>query len=125
MPYHVAAIEMDSGGFQPLGFGVTAGDGGVDGLQFVSPWLAALEAPAISAGGGGVDIGPMRAYGVPLLGLRNDTTHYFDYHHTAADTPDKVDPFQLKRCAAAMAVMAYTLAEMDATLPRLPADGDR
>lgn len=120
MPYHVAAIEMDSGGFQPLGFGITAGEGGVERMQIVSPWLRGIEAPAISAGGGGVDIGPMRAYGVPLLGLRNDTTHYFDYHHTPADTPDKVNPTELRRCAAAIAVMAYTLAEMEDKLPRLP-----
>jgi len=120
LPFHVAAVEMDSGGFQPLGFGVSAGDGGVELMQMLSPWLRGIEAPSITAGGGGVDIGPMRAFGVPIIGLKNDTTHYFDYHHTPADTPDKVNPIELKRCAAAMAVMAYTLAEMEEKLPRLP-----
>ena len=119
MRYHVAAVEMDSGGFQPLGFGFTAGDGGVEMMAPVGEWLQSIGAGMIRRGGGGVDIRPMSEYGVPLAGLINDSSRYFDYHHTAADTVDKVDETELRRCAAAMAVLAYTLAEMEGTLPRL------
>ena len=56
--------------------------------------------------------------GVPILGLRVDRERYFWYHHTSADTVDKVAPRDLARCTAAMAVMAYALAEMEEPLPR-------
>lgn len=119
MADHVAAIEMDSGGFQPLGFGFTAGAGGLEMMQPLARYLEPIGAGTLRSGGGGVDIGPMREYGVPMIGLNNDTTHYFDYHHTPADTPDKVNEVELRRCAAAMAVLAYALAEMEPVLPRL------
>ena len=73
---------------------------------------------ASRAGGGGADIAPMRPARVPLLGLDVDGAHYFDWHHTPADTLDKVDPADLARATAAMAAMAYLLAEMPQTLPR-------
>jgi carboxypeptidase Q len=52
------------------------------------------------------------AQGVPGLGLRTAMTHYFDYHHSQADTFDKIVPEEFKRCAAAMAVMSYVLADL-------------
>jgi hypothetical protein len=56
--------------------------------------------------------------GVPQLGLRQDGTHYFDIHHTMADTLDKVDPHELAMNATAMAVMAWQLANLDPPLGR-------
>ena len=56
--------------------------------------------------------------GVPGIGIIQDGRKYFDYHHTAADTLDKVDPQELSENAAAMAVMGYALAAMPDTLPR-------
>jgi hypothetical protein len=54
---------------------------------------------------------------MPLL----DTRHYFDYHHTAADTLDKVDPDNLRRQAAVLAMLAWRLANLDGDeLPRQP-----
>lgn len=120
MPRHVAAIESDSGGFRPLGFGVTAGPGAVEIVRKLAAPLAPIEADTVEEGGGGVDISPMKAFGVPQMGLRQDTTRYFDYHHTHADTVDKVDPHELAMNAAAMAVMAYGIAEMEGTLARVP-----
>ena len=115
---HVAAIEADSGGGRPKGFGVTAGEGGVDAVRKIAAPLAAIGAAEIKPGGGGADISPLRAARVPVLGLRQDTTHYFDYHHSAADTLDKVDPRALAECAGAFAVVAFGLADADFTLPR-------
>jgi hypothetical protein len=118
MPNHVAAIESDSGAGRPLGFGVSAGAGAEEILKSLAAHLAPLGADSIRTGGGGADISPMRKFGVPQLGLRQDTTTYFDYHHTEADTLDKVDRRELDRNVAALAVMAYLLAEREEPLPR-------
>ncbi len=69
----------------------------------------------------GSDIGPLQEAGVPGFAPMVDTRHYFDYHHTAADTLDKVDPYNLKTQVATMAALAYFLADSDSCLPRVPA----
>jgi hypothetical protein len=115
---HVAAIESDSGGARPTGFSVKAGPGGVATVAYLASELAGIGAASVTKGGGGADIGPLGAGSVPLLGLRQEGTRYFDYHHTAADTLDKVDPRELDLNVEAMAVMAWELASMDGTLAR-------
>ncbi len=117
---HVAAIESDSGGGAPRGFGVSAGEGVFDPapVKALAAPLAGIAADDVTAGGGGADISSMGDAGVPLLGLKTDGTHYFDIHHTMADTLDKVDPHELAMGATAMAVMAWQLAELDPPLPR-------
>jgi Zn-dependent M28 family amino/carboxypeptidase len=115
---HVAAIESDGGGARPLGFGVTAGAGAVDIVRKLAAPLAGFEADDVKEGGGGADISPMADFGVPQLGLRQDGTHYFDFHHTMADTLDKIDAHELQMNATAMAVMAWQLANLDPPLPR-------
>lgn len=117
---HVAAIESDSGGATPLGFGVSAGPGGAEAVAEITRHLARIGADGVVPRGGGADISPMKRYGVPQIGLRQDPTHYFDYHHTVADTLDKVDRGDLDRNVAAMALLAYMLAEREEPLPRLP-----
>ncbi|MGH8496925.1 MAG: M20/M25/M40 family metallo-hydrolase [Gammaproteobacteria bacterium] len=59
---------------------------------------------------GGADLSPLRRLGMPVLDLTHDGTHYFDYHHTASDTLDKVDRTDLDQCVAAYAVTAYLAA---------------
>jgi hypothetical protein len=115
---HVGAIESDSGGARPLGFGVSAGAGSVDVVRRLAAPLASFAADEVREGGGGADISPMADAGVPMLGLRQDATHYFDVHHTVADTLDKVDPHDLAMNATAMAVMAWQLANLDPPLAR-------
>src|SRR5882672_5508395 len=73
------------------------------------------------AGGGGADIAPLMREGVPGLAVRTVGTHYFDWHHSRADTVDKVKPEDLRANIAAMAVMAYILADMPDTLQAVPA----
>ena len=58
------------------------------------------------------------AGGVPVMGLNVDGTRYFWFHHTDADTPDKLDRAEVQRCVAAMAVMAYIVADLEQGLPR-------
>jgi Zn-dependent M28 family amino/carboxypeptidase len=115
---HVAAIESDSGGARPLGFGVSAGVGGTDVVKKLAAPLAPFAADDVQDGGGGADISSMATAGVPQLGLRQDATHYFDIHHTMADTLDKVDAHDLAMNATAMAAMAWELANLDPTLAR-------
>ncbi len=121
---HVAAIESDSGAGRPLGFGCTSGEADLARVQQVGALLRGIGAGAITKGGGGVDIAPLRAAGVPTLGLRQDSHWYFDYHHTQADTPDKVDPHELALNVAAMAVMTYALAEMEPRLGNFPVEAE-
>jgi carboxypeptidase Q len=115
---HVAAIESDAGAGRPQGFGVSAGPGAVAVVKTLAAPLADIAADEVTEGGGGADVSFLGDLGVPLLGLNQDTTHYFDIHHTMADTLDKVDPHDLAMNATAMAVMAWRLAELDPPLAR-------
>ena len=65
-----------------------------------------------------LDIGPLMRSGVPGLGLRTVGEHYFDWHHTEADTLDKVDPVNFRKAVATLGVTSYILADMPGTLPR-------
>jgi carboxypeptidase Q len=119
---HVLAIESDGGVFRPRGFGFS-GDSAGAGLALVRAiggLLARIGADTITTPGGGADIGPLMDLGVPGMGLEVDETKYFWYHHTDADTMDKLDPAEMARCVAAMAVMAYVVADLTEPLPRGP-----
>jgi carboxypeptidase Q len=115
---HIAAIESDGGVFKPLGFGFTGSDAGFAIVRQVGSLLDRIGAGSITRGGGGADIGPIMQLGVPGLGLNVDGTRYFWYHHSEADTVDKLDPHDVALCVATMAVMAYVLADMEETLGR-------
>lgn len=119
LPRHVAALEADSGAGRPLGFSVTAGDGGLALMGRLAAPLATLGAAGVKAPGGGSDLEPLEQAGVPVLGLWQETSRYFDWHHSAADTFDKVVPAELSAAAAAVGVMAWQLAESPEVLPRL------
>ena len=107
---HILAMEVDGGTFQPTGFsGNVGGDlrNDVEALMESTKFVGASE---LVEGEGGADTSPLHAKGVPVLELTVDTTKYFWYHHTEADTPDKLDPEELNDCAFAMAVMAWGIA---------------
>ena len=118
IPRHVMAIESDAGVFAPEGFSVDGSPEAVTMVSGLAPLLESIGATRIRAGGAGADVGPITALGVPGLGLQVDGTRYFWYHHSEADTMDKLDPREVAQCVAAMAVMAYVIAEMPETLPR-------
>lgn len=124
---HVAAIEADAGTFQPTGFAVDHRDPQTLSLVAgrlvrVLRLLEPLGATEVRTGHSGADISPMKPSGVVLLGQCVDMTHYFDVHHTHADTLDKVALEDLNRNVAAMAVVAYVLADLPDPLG-LAADG--
>jgi hypothetical protein len=85
-------------------------------LQDIVSLLGAIGTDTVSAGGGGSDIEALVADGVPALSPRTVETHYFDWHHTEADTLDKVDPVEFRKNAAMLSVVAYVLADMDGRL---------
>src|SRR5882724_6894902 len=100
---HVAMIESDNGVFRPAGFGFSGSDAARQTLTAIASLLSALPASSIVAGGDGADI--------TALSLEVDASMYFNIHHTQADTVDKIDPAEMAKCAAAMTVMAYVIAE--------------
>jgi len=111
-----AAIESDSGGFDPQGFSIDLEDDkkeeiAAEQLRDILKLLEPLGKFRVRTGSSGADVGPLRKQGVPAMGLWVDMRKYFDYHHSHADTVDKVDPKELSRCVAVMAVMAYILAD--------------
>ena len=114
---HVAAIEMDGGAEKPVGFSFGGSPAALAKVSAIGSLLDVIGASAIQHGGGGADIGPLMHDGVPGLGLRTVGTHYFDWHHSPADTVDKVNPQDLRLNMATMAVMAYVLADMPERLP--------
>jgi hypothetical protein len=138
----VAAFEMDGGAEKPLGMGYSAAGGrgggrraggvGVGAALAVEmtaeekqsqEWMLEIVAllksigtDTLAGGGGGSDIGPITADGVPALSPRTSGEHYFDWHHTETDTLDKVNPDDFKRNTAMLSVVAYVLADMDGRL---------
>ena len=117
---HVFAMESDGGVFRPFGLAAVGSDSAIAMLGRIAPLLARIGADSVMRGGGEADIAPLLAAGVPGAGLIVDGTRYFWYHHTNADTPDKLDPRDVARCVALMAVYAYVIAEMPERLPRTP-----
>ena len=115
---HVLAMESDGGVFKPLGFGFTGSDEAFAVIQEIGTLLEPIEAGLITRGGGGADITPLMQDGVPGMGLSVDRTRYFWYHHTDADTIDKLDPREMALCVPTLAVMAYVVADMPDRLPR-------
>ena len=118
---HMAAIESDAGVAHPLGFAMKMSPAAVSALRPVQTVLAGIGATVFDETAhppGVTDIAPLSDEGVPILGILTDMRHYYDYHHTAADTLDKVDPLELRENAAVMAVMAFALANMENPLPR-------
>jgi carboxypeptidase Q len=117
---HILAIESDSGVFRPVGFGLaeTASARTRQTVNAIAGLLANLDASKIAPNGGGADIGPIMREGVTGMSLDVDGKHYFDIHHTEADTMDKVNPRELAMCVAAMTVMAYVAAEMPERLDK-------
>jgi carboxypeptidase Q len=112
LPNHVLAVEADSGVFRPLGFGFTGNEAARATLKEIATLLAPIGADRIGDQGGGADIGPIMREGVPGAGLSVAGDRYFDYHHTPADTLDKIDPKDFRLCVATMAVMAYLVADL-------------
>jgi Peptidase family M28 len=109
---HVCAIESDAGGFTPRGFSFEGDDAVFATLFQRMKALEPLFEPygmKFSKGGSGADISPLRSTKALLSGYQPDSQRYFDYHHTADDTFDKVNKRELELGAASMAALVYLI----------------
>lgn len=119
VPNHVAAIEMDGGAERTIGFGLTIAGAGAEVMEramarmrAIGSLLDGINAGEILSGGGGADIGPLTRQGVPAIAHRTVGKRYFEWHHTWADTLDKIDPIDFRTSVAALAVVGFVLADM-------------
>jgi hypothetical protein len=119
IPNHIGAIESDLGADHPTGIFYAGKPELGNWLRPVSGVLDAIGAETnASAPEAGEDIGGLTEHGVPSFAPVQDNRFYFNYHHTAADTFDKVDPKHLAENAAVMTVLAYALADSAEPAPR-------
>ncbi len=113
----VMAVESDTGAGLPKGFIAGAADKAaakrvVGRVAEIATLLQPIHATRVTESEGETDVEPMGPAGVPLVGLDLDASTYFDFHHSDADTLDKVDPQTLAKDVAAMAVLAYVVADL-------------
>lgn len=109
---HVMMMESDSGVFRPTGFGFTGSDAARAKIKEIATLLRGIHADRISPAGDGADIGPsVEAGKIPAMALEVEGD-YFLIHHTPADTIDKIDPMDMARASAAIAVITYVIADM-------------
>jgi hypothetical protein len=114
---HIGALESDLGAGHPIGILAVGKPELEDWLRPLSQVLGAIGASTITLGKeAGADIEFLK--GVPGFAPRQDSRFYFDYHHTAADTFDKVNPGELSENAAVMTVLGYALADSAEAAPR-------
>jgi Zn-dependent M28 family amino/carboxypeptidase len=108
----VAAIEMDGGAEAPRGYGAGVDQHSLEMLNQVAKLLEKIGANEMRPGGGGSDIQPLVRDGVAGLSESTSGAHYFDWHHTEADTLDKVNIDDFRKNMASLAVMSFALADM-------------
>ena len=106
---HFFALESDAGGFTPRGFSFDTSDKEFKTIKKFESLFVKYGMNNFFIGGSGADIGPLKNGEVILAGLRPDTQRYFDYHHAASDTFDKINKRELELGAAAMTALVYLL----------------
>jgi carboxypeptidase Q len=119
LPKHVLAMESDNGAFNPKGYVLAGTDSAAAVVQQVAGLLQPINATGVQRvdGSPAADITPLAEAGVATMEVDTDGSRYFWYHHSEGDTLDKLDPAELARCVAAMAVMAYVIADLPDPLP--------
>lgn len=121
--HHVAALEADLGAGRVYEVRILGGANAGLLRASIASHSASLGVTADAGDtGGGADLGPLRELGVPVVELSQDATTYFDFHHTANDTLDKIEPTALEEAAVAFASTAYELADTTVDLGRVPED---
>ena len=121
---HVLMLEVDLGVFDMRGFGFTGDPRARETVRQVATLLQGLDTHRVGEGGGGADIGPsVETAGIPAMSPTVDAERYFAIHHTPADTVERIEPGDLARAVASVAVMAYVVADIpDRLTPSVPAE---
>ncbi len=105
---HALVFEFDSGVFPPSEIRFTGNDQLFDMVRSFEPLLEMIDSIDVNEGGGGVDIRDMMEKGVPSMSLNTDDQgKYFWYHHSDADTIDKIDPLDFQKCVATIALSIF------------------
>jgi hypothetical protein len=121
---HVIVSESDFGAGRIYSFNSNAPDAAKPAIAQIAGALQPLGIETIEGQGGPEsDVGPISERGAIWASLSHDGTHYFDVHHTAEDTLDKIDPKVLQQNVAAYAVFAWLAAQADGdfgSAPRAP-----
>jgi carboxypeptidase Q len=122
LPRHVLAMESDNGAFNPKGYVLAGSDSAAAVVQQVAGLMQSINATGVQRvdGSPAADITPLAEAGVATMEIDTEGSRYFWYHHSDGDTLDKLDPAELARCVAAMAVMAYVVADLPDALPHSP-----
>ena len=116
---HVFALESDSGVLMPAMLGFSGSQSARAVMAQIGSLLTPLGLGEIGPGGGGADIGPIAQLGnTPTMAYLGDATRFFVFHHTAADTIERVAPEDVSRAAAAIAAVTWIVADMPERLPR-------
>jgi hypothetical protein len=110
---HYAALESDRGVTSPRGFGFDAEGEELQRLQSLASWFEPYNIRDFDRGGGGSDIGPLKALGALQIGYMPDTQRYFSYHHSANDTFEQVNIRELQMGSAAIASLIYLIDLLD------------
>ena len=109
---HVLMLESDSGVMNPRGFGFSGSETARATITQIASLLRDIRVDRIGPAGGGADIGPtVEAGRIAAMSLEDDG-NYFLIHHTPADTVDRIEPESMARASAAIAVMAFVVADM-------------
>jgi len=106
---HIVSIESDAGGLLPLGFGIDAEDSSIESIKKLADQLVNYGIYKTEKGYGGTDIEPLKQFGIPLIGLMTNSQRYFEYHHSANDTFDKVSRREMQLGTAAIASLVYLI----------------
>jgi carboxypeptidase Q len=106
---HYAALESDRGVMSPRGFGFDAEGQKLEKLRSLATWFVPYNIRDFDHGGGGSDIGPLKALGALQISFIPDAQRYFSYHHSANDTFDKVNIRELQMGSAAIASLIYLI----------------
>ena len=117
---HVMAMESDNGVFNPRGYVLGGSDSAAAVVRRVAALMQPISATGVQRveGSPAADTEPLAEAGVPAMELDVEGSRYFWYHHSGGDMLDKLDPGELARCVAAMAVMAYVVADLPEALAR-------
>jgi hypothetical protein len=121
---HVIVSESDFGAGRIYSFNTNAVDAAKPAIAQIASVLQPLGITTVEGQGGPEsDVGPISEHGAVWASLSHDGTHYFDVHHTAEDTLDKIDPKDLAQNVAAYSVFAYLAAQAEGdfgSAPRAP-----
>ncbi len=120
VPRHVMAMESDAAFFRPTHFNFHGEPEGLSILEAIAKVVEPHGPFSVGAGGPGADISPLATEGVPTLSLGSDSNQYFRYHHSAADTPEKLDPDEVAHGVGVLGVYAYVLAQWPGRLTGRP-----